>query len=235
MLLVQIHALGATPAMWEEASGLLGGETLSPALFGIGDVPRHGGPPGLEDHADFLAPVIAALGRLVVMSGCAIGGMVAAAVAARLGAQVRGLVLANPILRITEPAGEALRARAARARAGGIGAIEEEVLDRAFDGLEIPAQRAAFGRHLRGISGDAYADLAEGIFGADIGAALERLTCPVLLVPGGRDVVLPGWHVDEIVALTGAEVRPAPSGGHFMPQQAPEEYAAAVAPFLGRL
>ena len=237
-VLVQIHALGADHAMWAASEARLGGavRALSPDLFGIGATPRAPAPPSATDHAAHLLPMVQALDAPVVMSGCAVGAMIATELASRLGDQLAGLILANPILRITEPAGAVLLERAARARTGGIEAVEDEILSRAFAGLDDPAPRESFRQRLLAIRGAAYADLAEGICGADISDALRRLTCPILLAPGGRDQILPAWHVEEIVALTPrAQVQQAPSGGHFMPHQTPAEYAAIVADFLNAL
>ncbi|KMK64948.1 alpha/beta fold hydrolase [Puniceibacterium sp. IMCC21224] len=237
-VIVQIHALGADAAMWSEYSSIIAPKfrTLSPNLFGIGETPRHTAPPTASDHADHLVAGILDLGENVVLSGCAIGAMIATEVAALLGNHVRGLIMANPILRITQPAGEVLRERATRARDGGISAVEQEIVSRAFEGLEIPERRQFFRQRLLAMSGASYADLAEGIVGCDITRAIHRLTCPILLIAGGQDRILPTWHCEEIAALApGAQICTAPSGGHFMPQQAPEEFAASTRRFLDDL
>jgi 3-oxoadipate enol-lactonase len=236
-MMVLIHALGADSQMWNDVAAALGNEVAiyAPDLYGIGDTPPHAHPPTVAEQADRLVPLVSAFNAPVVVIGCAIGSMIAAELAARLGTRALGLVMANPILRITEPAGDVLKARANRARQGGIEAIEDEVLGRSFEGID-PARKAAFRSRFLGMSGTGYADFAEGSCGADVGDALARVTCPILLVPGGLDQILPDWHPDEIRKIVPqADVVTVASGAHFMPQQAPEAFAQATRPFLQRV
>ncbi|WP_241239683.1 alpha/beta fold hydrolase [Silicimonas algicola] len=208
------------------------GDILAPAQYGIGGVPRHPAPPTLGDHVDLLMTQIGAEGP-VVLAGCAVGSLIAAEAAARLGPRALGLVMANPMLQVDAAASAALTGRAERALEGGIAAIEDEVISRGFAGLDLPEAVASFRDGLHAMGADVYADLAHGICGADVTGAIRALKCPLLLAPGGQDAVLPDWHLSKLRAMSrDARVEVIEPGGHFMPQQAPEAFAAALVPFL---
>ena len=224
--------------MWDETVARLDPprRTIAVDLLGAGTAPLPHWPPTLSDHADGLERVLEELHcDRVVLVGCAVGSMVACALAERLGLRVSALVLANPILRITPQAGEVLLERARKLHGGKIAAIEEEVLDRAFSGVSDATRKERFRNQFREQPAVGYAELARGLVGADVAHSAAALAAPALLVPGRRDAVLPDWHQTELQALMrNVRCRPV-EAGHFAPQQAPTQFASVLSTFLAAI
>jgi pimeloyl-ACP methyl ester carboxylesterase len=69
----------------------------------------------------------------------------------------------------------------------------------------------------------------------DFGAALARVTAPVLILGGDEDPVMPPAFQDELeAALISAPVRRVrfANAGHFIHADAPDEYFAALREFI---
>lgn len=235
--LLLIHPMGASLGFWDACLphwlGRVG--ILAPDLRCAGASPG-GTAPGLATHADDLEALRAWRGatRLVPVA-CAVGCMVAAAFAARQSAQLRAMVLANPTPRSTEAARDALTARAAAVRAGGMAAILPAAVERPFHeqprGERYDAYLGAFAAQ----DAAAYAESVLGFATADARDDIARIACPTLLVPAAHDLLLPSPLADEFAALMRpglARIALDPLGAHFLPYQRPAAFAAAVLDFV---
>lgn len=236
--LVLIHPMGADARFWQGFTARWPGPWIAPDLRGAGRSPNAGRPWPPEAHAADLAALLDDLGvgRFVV-AGCAVGAMAALALAASIPARTEALILSNPGLRTLPAAAAALAARAAAVRAGGMPAVLSTALDAAFAGIapEDPA-RKTHAERFAALDPTEYAFQIESILGADMTPHLPAIACPVLVVAGGRDGLLPpADHARPLAALLGnrAALAEIAEGAHFIPLQRPAEFAALVAGFLG--
>ena len=71
----------------------------------------------------------------------------------------------------------------------------------------------------------------------DIAAAVETIRVPTLVLAGEKDRERPlaAQRAEVVSRIAGAELVVIPEAGHLLPLEAPEEVAAAVRTFLGRL
>ncbi len=235
--LLLVHPLGSDHAFWDAAAALLAERFFCVAcdLLSAGRSPVAGEPVPLARHVAALEALRSTLGLdSLVPVGCAIGGLVAAAFAARSGAHVPALVLANPVRRFSAEARAKIAERVEKARRAGLSAICDDIVGRAFHGLDGGADRTGFAQILLRQPLQGYADLAEGIASADVSADLARIGCPVLLLASANDVQLPLAIAEDVLAATPtATMRRVDAGSHFIPFQAPGAFAAEVREFLG--
>jgi pimeloyl-ACP methyl ester carboxylesterase len=232
--LVLIHPMGGDRRFWDPCRALwqASHDCLAPDLAGHGTSPDPGGALTVERLAGDLSALIdrLAVTRFVAV-GCAIGAMVAAALAAGR-ADCAGLILSNPGLRTSPEAAMALAARAASVRAGGMAAVIPAAVDAAFGAGDSPA-RALWTRRFAAQAPERYARQIDGILAADIGPLLGKITAPSLVVTGGRDGLLPAAIGREVAdSLPGSRYAELPEGRHFIPFQDPEAFAALCAPSL---
>jgi len=235
--LLLIHPMGATLAFWDACLphwfsrfGILALD-----LRGAGASPG-GEAPGLERHAADIEAVRAALGvtRLVPVA-CAVGCMVAAAYAARQPHHVQAMVLANPTPHSTETAREALTARAAAVRIGGMAAILPAAVERPFHEQPRGERYDAYLGGFASQDAEAYAQSVLGFATADARSDIARIACPTLLVPAAHDLLLPPSHADAFIALMPpglGRIALDSEGAHFLPYQRPAAFAARVLDFL---
>jgi 3-oxoadipate enol-lactonase len=237
--LMLIHPLGAALDFWD--SCLPAWEPHLPCLAmdlrSAGASPRDGTPPGLDRHVEDLEALREALGLpAVIPVGCAVGTMVAAAYAARHPGRVPALVLSNPTPRSSETARAILSARAQAVREGGMAAILPGAVERAF---EAQPRDERYARYLAGFAAqdaEAYADAVLGFATADASTELPRIRCPVLLVAGRHDLLLPPSQAEEVRRLLPqglARLEIDERGAHFLPYQRPARFCARVLDFLG--
>jgi len=168
--------------------------------------------------------------------GCALGGMVAASYAARYPEPTRALVMTNPGLGSTEAAKEMLRKRVETLRTSGVGALLPAAADRAF--LNLPHDER-YHRHVERFAAQDPETFARSVLGfvdADITGDLPRIRCPMLVVSGEHDVLMPADSAERITALAPqAECTTMSDVAHFLPFQAPERFAPLVTAFLDRV
>jgi pimeloyl-ACP methyl ester carboxylesterase len=154
---------------------------------------------------------------------------------------VRGVALFGPLLAPAEPARDAIRARAARARNEGVAgmhAIAEALVNAALSASTRQSQpvAVAFVREsLMRQDGDAYARSCEALVAAQP-APVERITAPVLLVTGDEDGVAPPQAVralaDKLHGAPSRRVSVLPRCGHWTPIERPEECGRELRDFL---
>src|SRR5690606_31830730 len=237
--LMLIHPLGADGRFWEAARLHLGSGVRARACYlrGAGRSPAATAPVTLERSVEDVEALRTQLGidRMVVI-GCAVGAMVAALYAARHPGRTAGLVMANPGIRISQAAGADLAERARKVRQEGMRALLPQAIDNAFVGCTDEASRRRHEERFLSYDPEGYAWAALGMQDADLTAALGRIRCPTLLVPGGMDRLFPpSVHVREIAErVSGAALVEFEDGAHFIPYQQPQRFAATVSDFLDR-
>jgi 3-oxoadipate enol-lactonase len=231
-----IHPLGADQDFWDECRRHIGPDvlTVSCDLRGSGASPDLTGPLTLATTVEDIEDLRRHLGLdRMVMVGCAVGAMAAAAYAARHARHVSGLVMSNPGIRI-KPAGvDNLRQRADAVRREGMASLLPAAVENAFVGYaDTPARRRYEAKFIAQKPGN-YAFACLGAAMSDITADCGRISCPALLVPGCNDRLFGREHSDEIAAnIPQARVVAFAEGAHFIPYQQPEAFAAAVSIFL---
>lgn len=236
--LLLVHPMGTDGRFWEECVAVWQARfhCIVPDLANAGGSPRTEAPVTIPGHAAHLERLREQLGVAgVVPIGCALGGMVAACYAARYPGAARALVMANPGVRNPAAADDMLRERVRIARASGMAALTPAAAERAF---HHQPRDARFSRHVeRYEAQDAqvFARSVEGFIGADITDELPRIACPVLLVCGEHDLLMPADAAQRIEAsVPQAEVLRMDGAAHFLPFQAPDRFAHAVIDFLDR-
>lgn len=236
--LLLVHPLGADLTFWDDFVRAVDGRatTLAVDLPGAGGSPGPGRPVGLDEHAAALEGLrrARAIDRLCVVS-CAVGAMVAAVYAAANPERAAALVLANPTPASAPQARQMLAERAEAVRRGGIAAVLPGAVDRAFLGLP---RDAAYGRYMKRFAGqdpDSYAQALLAAAEADASAALGRIGCPTLLVPGRHDVLLPMERAEATLRLVPhARLAVMEEAAHFVPYQQPVAFADLTLDFLDR-
>lgn len=194
-------------------------------------------PMSFDRHVDDIDAVRADLGlEQVIPVGCAVGAMIAATYAARHPDRCRALVLSNPGLKTLAGAREALAARARTVRREGIGAVLSATMNAAFHPAPEGQLADAFARRFLAQDPESYACAIEGMLHADISPDLPDINCPVLIVGGGEDVLLPvADHAQPLhAALDGSELVIVEDGAHFLPLQQADKFAGIVSDFLDR-
>lgn len=234
--LLLIHPLGADQTFWDECLRHLGPglRTISCDLRGSGASPDLDEPLTLDTTVADLERLRQQLGldKMVVV-GCAVGAMAAAAYAARYPDRTLAVVMSNPGVRVTAAGAENLRQRAQFVRQSGMAALLPAAIENAFVGYADTAARKAYETRFIGQKAENYALAVLGAATADIAADARRIGCPVLLVPGRNDKLFGQEHTDQIAAnIPQATVAPFAEGAHFIPYQQPREFGAAVAAFL---
>jgi 3-oxoadipate enol-lactonase len=203
-------------------------------LQSAGQSPRPPHPVTAAGHAADLAALLRGLGvKRAVMAGSAIGGMIAATLAASEAEIAAGLVMTNPGARITEPQQERLRASAEEVRRHGMAALLPAAADRVFYGMAKDARYDLYVERYRAQDAENYALSALGFVDLDLRPLLPRVKCPLLLIPGGLDNLMAADSADIIASLAPqAEIVRFEHVAHFIPLQAPERFAATLRPFL---
>lgn len=231
-----IHPLGADQGFWDECRRHVGPDvlTVSCDLRGSGASPDLGEPLTLAATVEDIEALRRHLGLdRIVLAGCAVGAMAAAAYAARHGAHAAGLVMSNPGIRIMPAGVENLRQRAEAVRRSGMASLLPGAIENAFIGYgDTPARRSYEDRFVAQ-KAENYAFACEGAALSDITEDCAQITCPVLLVPGRNDRLFPREHTDAIAAiLPRAKVDEFEAGAHFIPYQQPREFGEALLNFV---
>jgi 3-oxoadipate enol-lactonase len=232
--LLLIHPLGGSVRFWDDCRGLWGERYRIAAFDWAGGVPRSGGKaPSLAEFVRQIEALRRSLGcDGLIPVGVAVGSMIAAAYAAAYPRQVTALVLSNPAIALSPASRGVTLERLDRIRKGGIAAILPEVVDRAFGDLAHDAAYRKYLAEFRGNDPRAYARNALAALDMNIAADLERIACPVLVIAGERDTLLPPVEAQRVAAAIPKARYRALAAAHFPPIQTPAAFAAEVDAFL---
>lgn len=231
-----IHPLGADQSFWDECREHMGSgvRTISCDLRGSGASPDLTQPLTLDTTVADVDRLRRHLGidRMVVI-GCAVGAMAAAAYASRHTDHTLAVIMSNPGIRVTPAGAENLRQRAELVRRSGMTALLPAAIENAFVGYATSQARSLYEARFIDQKAENYARAVLGAATSDITHDTRRIACPVLLVPGRNDRLFGREHTDEIAAnIPQSRVVEFNEGAHFIPYQQPREFAAAVLTFL---
>ena len=203
---------------------------------GFGEsAPPPGGRFGMDDLADDVAGLLDALGvRRATLLGMSMGGYAALAFAARHGARLARLVLAD-----TRAAADTAEARAKREQAIALlraGAVRA-YLDGSLPRLLSPGAPPALVAFARPRAEDRADRLIAGLEALrdrpDRTGVLAGIACPTLVVAGEADQVTPAAEMRAMAAaIPGAQFVAVAGAGHLCHLEAPGAFERLVASFL---
>lgn len=183
---------------------------------GASTSPASDGPASVDDLGADLVRLMDHLGIARAHHvGLSIGGMLALWMAEHHPDRVDSLAVLCSSAYL--PPAEGWLARAATARAEGMGAIVDAVMARWFtQTYDDETTRAALQRTFLAVEPEGYAQCCEAIAGMDLRPGLAGITAPALVVAGRDDAAIPAlptssspaWSSRETAeAMTGAQVR----------------------------
>ncbi|GAA5233135.1 alpha/beta hydrolase [Verticiella sediminum] len=235
--LVLVHELGGSLNNWDRVLDHL--ETARSVLRydarGCGMSEKLRAAPGLAALADDIVRLLDALGidEPVPLAGCALGGAVALACAARHPARVAAVVAMTPVTDVASERRAGLLALADRVAREGMRVVADGLLSVSFPRELVDAQvYDEFRARWLANDPDSFAWQYRMLAQLDMRVLLPRVRCPVLVVAAEKDALRPAALSEAVAgALPHAKlVRLA--AGHFMPVQAAPEVAAAIQEFL---
>lgn len=236
---VLLHGIGGSARSCTEVARRLAEQGARALAW---DAPGYGhsrDPFGRVDLVDRLASSITSLALGPVdLIGTSWGGVIATCLAHRRPAAVRSLVLADSTRgSATDPAkAAAMRTRVAELE--GLG--PEQFAARRAGRLVSPHAEDAVAVRVRQemarVRVPGYRVAAEFMAATDTGDLLPQISTPTLVVVGEDDVVT-GVPESRLLAdrIPGAELTILPRAGHAAITEVPDEFAAAVTHFWGRL
>jgi 3-oxoadipate enol-lactonase len=237
--LVLLNSLLSDRSAYRPLAARLAGERrcVLVNLPGFGASPPAG--PALSDHAERVAALFdeLALPPGTDLLGNGFGGFVALTFASRHGGKFDRLVLVGSAVRFPDAGRATFRAMAEKAEAEGMAALADAAVRRMLPDdfiaahPEVAAERAAaFRRFDPAVFAAACRTLAD----MDLAADLPKIRNRTLIVAGDKDGATPPALARDLAArLPQAEWVEMPGAGHVPHVQLPDQFIAAVAPFLG--
>jgi 3-oxoadipate enol-lactonase len=235
--LVMIHGLGGTSNTFTPLLGRISAQmqVIRPDLPGSGRSPTSGRP-SVEDMADIVAKAVSALGvgRANVV-GHSLGAVLGFHIALRNPRLVKSLAMIGPLLAPSDVGRQALRDRAAAARAQGMQPIADAIVQGSTAGAtrrERPLAVAMIRETLMRQDAEGYARNCEAL--ADAQAPdVSAIKCPAMLVTGDEDPIATAGGMGSIARrIAGSEARVISRCGHWATFEQPEATTAAVEEFL---
>ncbi|HET9754098.1 MAG TPA: alpha/beta fold hydrolase [Myxococcales bacterium] len=193
--------------------------------------------PAVEDYADRVAEFVARLPGKPDVIGNGFGGFVALALAARHGAALEKLVLADTGACFPEEGRAPFRAMAEAVERSGMAAIVPTAVKRIFPERYLAAHPEALAERrevLLRMQPKPFATACRALARVDLRPALKGIRNPTLVIVGELDAATPPALATELSAgIQGAKLVRLPDCGHCPPLEQPEAFLAAVQPFLG--
>jgi 3-oxoadipate enol-lactonase len=193
--------------------------------------------PAVEDYADRVAAFVATLPSKPDVIGNGFGGFVALALAARHGAALEKLVLADSAACFPEEGRAPFRAMAEAVERSGMAAIVPAAVRRIFPERYLAAHPEALAERrevLLRMQPQSFVAACRALARVDLRPSLRTIRNPTQVIVGELDAATPPALAAELAAgIPGAKLVRIPDCGHCPPLEQPEAFLAAVEPFLG--
>jgi 3-oxoadipate enol-lactonase len=194
--------------------------------------------PALSDYADRIAALFDELALPETdLLGNGLGGFVALSLAIRHGTRFERMVLVGSAIAFPEAAGATFRTLAEKVEQAGMAAVVEVAMRRMFPEEFIAAHRDVVAEReavFRRIDPKVFSSACRALAALDLSGELPQIRNPTLIVVGARDEATPPPLARALASrLMNAELIEMPDVGHCPHIQAPDRFAAAIAPFLG--
>jgi len=232
-----VHGLGGNSNVFTPQVMALGSRyrTVRPDLPGSGRSPASGAL-SIGSLADAVVRAARVLGiERAYFVGHSMGTIVCQHIAVNEPRLVRAMALFGPLLAPPDPARQAMRERAVKARAEGMAGIAEAILQGATSGdtrANNPVAAALVRELLMRQDAEGYAKSCDALAGAEA-ADVRRIACPVLLVTGDEDGVASPSNVRAMAEqINGARVVILNRCGHWATLERAAECSAALKEFL---
>ena len=238
------HALGLDMAMWDGlaarlAAGALGtpSQVLRYDHRGHGGSAAPAGPYTMDDLVDDAARLLREWGRgPVTWIGLSLGAMVGQGLAIRHPELVSKLVLANTTAIYPEGARSGWAQRIAPVQSEGMAAVADMVVERYlhadFRAAEPDAAQAVRAAILRNDPAG-YAASCAAVAGVAWQDRLSQITCPTLVISGGRDAGAPPAMGQAIAdRVPGARMEVIADASHLSVLETPAEFEGLLKGFL---
>lgn len=237
-VLVLSHAMGASPAMWDQQVARLSADyrVLRYDQRGHGASPVPAGPYRIGDFGRDLIRLLDRLGlRRISFAGVSLGGMVGLWLAANAPERVDRLVVCSSAARMLRPDDYAARAR--QVRTNGMASIADTVMARwftsAFAALRpetIAAMRAIF----LSTPPEGYAATCEALAAMDLRDDLPGIAAATLVVAAADDQSTPPEQSRELARrIPGAEFVLIPGTSHLANVERPDAVTDLILGHLG--
>lgn len=234
--LVMIHGLGGTSNVYSPQTDTLARffQVIRPDLPGSGRTPAPG-PLTIESLADSVAALCderkIATAHFV---GHSMGTIVCQHLAVKHPRLAKSLALIGPLAAPPDAARVNITARAAKARSEGMVGIAEAIVQGGLSAATRAAkpEAAAFVRESQmRQDAEGYALTCEALAAAEP-AAVESLTCPVLLITGSEDATAPPGAVRTLARrIPGSRLTILPNCGHWAMIECAAEVTEALINF----
>jgi 3-oxoadipate enol-lactonase len=232
------NSLGTSLEMWDDQAVELGGRfrILRFDQRGHGASPATPGPYSVEQLAADLLTLLDRLGiESVNLCGLSLGGSIAIQVASTAPERVERLVLCCTAASFPPPA--QWHERAAAVRSGGMGAVVETLIERAFSPELERIRPEAYRRvevMLRDCPPEGYAASCEALAVMDLGDLLGEIRAPTLVISGADDPVSPPERgAETAAAIAGARQLIIDGGRHLANVERPSEFSGALSHHFG--
>jgi 3-oxoadipate enol-lactonase len=193
--------------------------------------------PAVEDYADRIAGLLAALGlpRETDVLGNGFGGFIAVALAARHGERFDRLVVVDSLAAFPAPAKQPLRGLAERVAKEGMSGALDIAIRRMFPEPFIAAHPEIVAERKRALEKADPASFQAACLAlaeVDLHPVLEKIKNPALVLAGSEDATTPPALARELAAGIGARFLEIPGCGHCPQIEKPEAFVEAVEAFL---
>jgi 3-oxoadipate enol-lactonase len=236
--LVLVHEMGGTLESWDAVLPRLssGRRVLRYDTRGAGLSEKARGTLSLDTMVGDLVALMdtAGIPGKAALAGCAVGGAIALACAARAPQRVSAVVVNSPAVGISADRRADVLARVDRMEQEGLRAVVETSLASAYP----PEMRrdesafAAFRARWLGSDPASFAAVYRMLATMDMADALARIACPVLVIAGTFDRTRPPAMVEPVARAIPAARYVVLETAHYAAVQTPDLYAATVNDFL---
>jgi pimeloyl-ACP methyl ester carboxylesterase len=193
--------------------------------------------PGIARYATHLSAILdaARLDHPIVMAN-GFGGTVALAMAVQCGTRLGKLVMSDVAAGFPPAGQEAFAVMARKVTDEGIASVATIAAMRVFHDEYLTAHPEAIAQRaqvLMGIEPSAFVAACQSLMTDDITSQLTQIKNPTLVVCGERDAATPPVLCRQVAAtIPGARYVELPGCGHCPPLEQPQQFLAAVLPFL---